>query len=154
EGTDVKKDEVLFEIDARSYKAELAKAQGNVLQSEGNLRRLDYDYARYSNLLPRNVAARAEYDKVVGDRTMGQGALEAARAARDLAQLNLDWTKVKAPFDGRISSRFVDPGNLVKADDTVLTTIVQLDPIYATFDLDERTTLQFQRLIREGKIRW
>src|SRR5262249_21196929 len=73
EGADVKKDEGLFEIDARSYKAELAKAQGNVLQSEGNLRRLDYDYARYSNLLPRNVAAREEYDKVVGDRTMAQG---------------------------------------------------------------------------------
>jgi RND family efflux transporter MFP subunit len=154
EGADVDKDAVLFEIDARTYKAELAKAEGNIVQCEGNLRRLDYDFGRYSSLLPKGAVGREEYDKVVGDRVMAQGALDVARANRDLADLNLKWTKVRAPFSGRISSRFVDPGNLVKADDTVLTTIVQLDPIYATFDLDERTTLRFQRLIRAGKVKW
>src|SRR5205823_9221352 len=68
--------------------------------------------------------------------------------------LDLDFTKVLAPVNGRISRRYIDPGNLVKADDTVLTTLVSLDPIYAYFDLDERTTLRLQRSIRDRKVNW
>ena len=59
-----------------------------------------------------------------------------------------------APIDGRLSKQAIDPGNLVKADETALTTIVSLSPIYAYFDLDERSTLKAQRLLREGKVKW
>ena len=71
-----------------------------------------------------------------------------------MANLNLSFTKVKAPIGGRISRRFIDPGNMVKADETALTTIVSLNPIYAYFDLDERSTLRLQRLVREKKVKW
>jgi RND family efflux transporter MFP subunit len=154
EGADVKKGDVLFEIDPRPYKAELARAEGNVLQSQGRLKRLEADYQRATTLIPRGAMGREDFDRVVGDRNEASGALEVAKANRDMAQLNLAWTQVQAPLSGRISRRFVDPGNLVKADDTALTTIVSLDPIYASFDLDERSMLRAQRLIREGKIQW
>jgi RND family efflux transporter MFP subunit len=154
EGADVKEGDVLFEIDARSYEAELARAEGNVAQSEGHLKRLNSDFQRASNLLAKSAMGREDYDRIVGDRTEATGAVAVAKAARDLAALNLSYTKVLAPLSGRISRRWIDPGNLVKADDTPLTSIVSLDPIYAYFDVDERTTLRLQRLVREGKGQW
>jgi RND family efflux transporter MFP subunit len=154
EGADVKKGDLLFEIDPRPYKAELARADGNVIQSEGHLRRLNSDMDRARRLLPQGAMGREDFDKVAGDQTEAVGALAVAKAARDMADLNLNWTKVRAPISGRISRRNIDPGNLVKADDTVLTSIVSLDPIYAYFDVDERTTLRLQELIRKRTIKW
>jgi RND family efflux transporter MFP subunit len=154
EGADVKQGDLLFQIDPRPYEAELARAEANIVQSDGHLRRLDADFKRASSLYPKGAMGREDYDKIIGDRTEATGALGIAKAARDLANLNLSFTQVKAPLTGRISRRYIDPGNLVKADDTPLTSIVSLDPIYAYFDLDERTTLRLQRLIRERKIKW
>jgi RND family efflux transporter MFP subunit len=154
EGTEVTKDDVLFEVDPRPYKAELARAEGNVLQAQGHLKRLEADYQRASGLVARGAMGREDFDKVAGDRTEAAGALEVAKANLDLARLNLEYTQVRAPLSGRVGRRFIDPGNLVKADDTALTTIVSLDPIYAYFNLDERSTLKAQQLIREKKIEW
>jgi RND family efflux transporter MFP subunit len=154
EGSEVKKGDLLFEIDPRPYQAELARTEGSVTQSEGHLRRLEYDYQRALTLYPKGAMGREDFDKTVGDRSEAVGALAVAKAARDMARLNVDWTKVHAPISGRISRRNIDPGNMVKADDTPLTTIVSLDPIYAYFDLDERTTLRLQRPLREKKIIW
>jgi RND family efflux transporter MFP subunit len=154
EGADVQKDDVLFEIDPRPYTAELMRADGNVLQAKGHLKRLDADYQRAAALFGRGALGREDFDKVSGDRTEAAGALEVAKANLELAKLNLEYTKVRAPMNGRIGRRFIDPGNLVKADDTSLTTIVSLDPVYSYFNLDERSTLKAQQLIREGKVEW
>jgi RND family efflux transporter MFP subunit len=154
EGSDVEKGDLLFEIDRRPYEAELARAEGAVLQSEGRLTRLNGDYERAQSLKAQGAISKEEISRITGDRTEAQGALKVNEAALDLARLNLDFTTVRAPLSGRISRRAIDPGNLVKADDTVVTTIVSLDPVYAYFDLDERTTLQLRRLIREHKIEW
>jgi RND family efflux transporter MFP subunit len=154
EGEEVQQGAVLFEIDDRPYRAELARARGNVQQAQGHLERLNADYQRSSGLFARGALGREDFDRVIGDRTEAAGALEVAKANVEMAQLNLDYTKVRAPASGRVSRRYLDPGNLVKADDTALTSIVSLDPIYAYFDLDERSTLKAQRLIREGKIQW
>jgi len=154
EGSEVKKGELLFEIDPRPYEAELARTEGSVTQSEGHLRRLESDYQRALTLYPKGAMGREDFDKTIGDRSEAVGALAVAKAARDMARLNVNWTKVHAPISGRISRRNIDPGNMVKADDTPLTSIVSLDPIYAYFDLDERATLRLQRLMREKKIVW
>jgi RND family efflux transporter MFP subunit len=154
EGADVQQGDLLFEIDPRPYKADLSRAEGNVLQSEGHLKRLEADYQRATDLYHKRAIGREDFDRIVGDRTEAAGALAVAKASRDLAELNLSFTKVRAPLSGRISRRYIDPGNLVKADETALTTIVSLDPIYAYFDPDERTALQLQRLVRQGKIKW
>jgi RND family efflux transporter MFP subunit len=154
EGSDVKQGDLLFEIDPRPYQAELNRAEANVVQAQARFGRLDADYQRAQGLLPGQRISREEFDRIAGDRAEANAAIAVAKASRDLASLNLSYTKVEAPISGRISRRYIDPGNLVKADDTVLTSIVSLDPIYAYFDLDERSTLRAQRLIREGKVKW
>lgn len=154
EGTEVKKDDLLFEIDPRPYEAALASAEGSVIQNEARLNRLERDLGRADNLVSKTAVAREEHDKITGERAETVGTLKVAKAALATAQLNLDWTKVRASLNGRISRRMIDPGNLVTADQTPLTTIVSLDPVYAYFDLDERSTLKAQRLLREGKIKW
>ncbi|MBI3864706.1 MAG: efflux RND transporter periplasmic adaptor subunit [Planctomycetia bacterium] len=154
EGALVKQGDLLFEIDSRLYEAELARAEGAVLQIEGRLTRLNGDFERAQSLQAKGAISKEELSRITGDRTEAQGALKVNEAARDLAKLNLSFTQVRAPLSGRISRRSIDPGNLVKADDTSVTSIVSLDPVYAYFDLDERTMLQLKRLIREGKIDW
>ncbi len=154
EGQEVKAGELLFEIDPRPFKAELDRAAATLVQAEAHRDRLDADYRRAAKLLDSRAISREEYDKVVGDRAEAEAAIGVARAIKELAEVNLGYTKVQAKINGRASRRFVDPGNLIKADDTILTTLVSLDPIYATFDIDERTTLRLQRLMRDGTMKW
>jgi RND family efflux transporter MFP subunit len=154
EGTEVKQGDVLFEIDPRPYKAALDQAVGNLASMEARLKRLDLDLGRAQRLVGTTAMSREDYDKIVGDRGETAASLQALRAGVQRARLDLDFTKVLAPSSGRISRRYIDPGNLVKTDDTLLTTLVSLDPIYAYFDLDERTTLRLQRLFREHHIDW
>jgi RND family efflux transporter MFP subunit len=154
EGALVKKGDLLFEIDPRPYKADFARTEANAVQTEAHLKRLDADYQRAMNLISKGAIGREEFDKINGDRAEAVAAVAVAKAQRDMASLNLGFTKICAPLSGRIDRRMIDPGNLVKADDTVLASIVSLDPIYAYFDLDERSTLRAKRLMREGKIKW
>jgi RND family efflux transporter MFP subunit len=153
EGKEFAEGEVLFLIDPRIYDAELKRAEGTLQQAKAHLARLELDYKRAAPLLPSQAISREEYDKIVGDRDEAQAAVTMAEAARDLARLNVDFTKVKAPFAGRVGRQLIDPGNLVKADETVLTTIVTLDPIYVYFDVDERSVLKFRRLMEAGKVK-
>jgi len=153
EGDDVKKDQPLFEIDPRTYQAELNRAEAAVRQAKAHLDRLELDYKRAVPLLPSQAISREDYDKIVGDRDEGNALVGVAEAARDLARLNLQFTKVTSPISGRASRQLIDPGNMVKADETTLTTIVTLDPIYAYFDADERSVLDFRRLMQAGKVK-
>jgi RND family efflux transporter MFP subunit len=153
EGGDVKEGDRLFLIDPRTYKASLAQAKANLAQAEAHYKRLTEDYERNRPLLAKGGVSREEFDKIVGDRQEAEAAVGVARAQLDTAQLNLDFTDVRAPFDGRISRQQIDPGNMVIADQTVLTTIVSLDPMYVYFDVDERTMLRLRRLVREGKLK-
>jgi len=103
--------------------------------------------------LSRGAIGREEYDRIIGDYSEAQAAVGVAKAARDMAKLSSEFTKVYAPIEGRLSRRLVDPGNLVQADVTPLTTIVSLDPLYVYFEIDERTLLRIRRLVREGKVK-
>jgi RND family efflux transporter MFP subunit len=153
DGSEIAEDTLLFEIDPRPYQTELNRTEANVNQAEAHQKRLEADQKRAMNLFSRGAISREEIDRIGGDFAEAQAAVGVAKAARDMARLSLDFTKVTAPIAGRLSRRLVDPGNLVTADLTALTTIVSLDPLFVYFDIDERTMLKLRRLVREGKIK-
>lgn len=152
EGDDVKQGTVLFVIDPSMFEAETERAEANIRQYQAMMEKLDTDYRRARTLLPSRAISREEVDKIVGDRSQMDANVRVARSQAKMAKINLGYTKIEAPISGRLSRRWVDPGNLVKADDTILTNIVRLDPMHANFDIDERTVLRLRRLFHEGKI--
>jgi RND family efflux transporter MFP subunit len=153
DGIEVPEGELLFDIDPRPYETELNRTEATLNQAEAHQRRLDADQKRANGLYSRAAIGREEYDRILGDYSEAQAAVGVAKAARDMARLSLEFTKVRAPISGRLSRRLVDPGNMVQADVTPLTTIVSLDPLYVYFEVDERTLLRLRRLAREGKIK-
>ncbi len=152
DGKEVNEGDLLFEIDPRPYQANLDRTEANLAQSAAHLKRLEADYRRVANLHSRGNASREEFDKSSGDRSEAEAAVGVARADYDLAKLNMKFTKITTPIGGLLSRRMVDPGNLVQADTTPLTTIVSLEPMYLYFDIDERTVLKLRGLVREGKL--
>jgi len=152
DGFDVEKDALLFEIDPQTYQTEYERTKAVVTQAEARLERLNRDYNRVIQVADKGTVTQEEIDRIAGDRAEARAAVAVAVQQRELARQNLDFTKIRAPFAGRIGRRMLDPSNLVKANDTILATLVSLDPIYVNFDLDERTLLRLRRLVREGKI--
>jgi RND family efflux transporter MFP subunit len=152
DGEEVKQDQLLFEIDPRPFKAALAQAQANLRLADAHLKRLDADFRRSQDLFKSKTISREDFDKTSGDRDEAAEAVGVAKANRDTAEINLDYTQVKAPVAGRISRRMIDPGNLVKADDTLLTRINCLDSMYVNFDINERSFIRLRRLVKDGEI--
>jgi RND family efflux transporter MFP subunit len=154
EGAEVQKGDLLFLIDQRPYKAALKRAEAEVEQGEARANRLKSDRDRVRNLLGTRSISREEYDKISGDLQESQAMVSSAKAARETAQLNLEYTEVRAPVGGQCSRAMVTVGNMVTSGETsgtVLTTIVSLDPMYAYFDVDEMTFLQVRALLRKCK---
>ena len=152
EGQDVEAGFVLFEIDARPYEAEVERAKASLHQAKSHLKRIELDYARAKQTRAKQVITQEQFDQVQGDRNEAMASIDVAQADLDLAELNLSFTKVRAPIAGRVSRTQLDQGNLVKADDTILTTVVAMDPMYAYFEVDERTILRLQRYRDEGRV--
>jgi RND family efflux transporter MFP subunit len=138
EGDLVREGELLFQIDPTVYEAALEKAEADVQLYEAQKRLLDAQYERNRRLLGAAVS-RDEFDTTVAQRQQAIANIAAAKANVKTAKQNLDWTKVTSPLSGRAGRRLVDPGNLVNADNTVLTTVVTENPVYVYFDVDERT---------------
>jgi RND family efflux transporter MFP subunit len=155
EGNEVKTDQVLFAIDPRPYQAELDRAQARVKATQAEVAEAESAYERAARLRPSGAISAEEYEKALRTRDVAVADVDAARANVAVKRLNLDFTKVLAPIDGRADKADVTPGNLVSAnliDATVLTNIVRLDPMYVYFDVGELTGLQILRQIREGRM--
>lgn len=153
DGAEVKQNDVLFEIDSRPFTADLKNKEALVVQSQRHSERLKSDFERAGKMLPTHAISQEQYDQYRFDYIESQSALQAAGASRDSSQLNVDFTKVLAPISGNVSRRLVDPGNLVLADNTPLTTVVSVDPIKGVFDVDEHTLLRVRRLVENGTIK-
>ncbi len=143
DGANVKKGQVLFTIQQDQYKAQLQQAQAGVEAQKAALWHAKVEFARYSGLLKQDAATQTEVDQWHYKRDAAIADLMSAQAQVVLAKLNLDYTTVTAPFDGRIGRHLVNPGNLVgtMGQQTALAEISKINPIYVYFTINERDLL-------------
>lgn len=153
DGAMVKKGDLLFVIDPRPYQATLDQAAGQLKQAQAQKELSDRNFTRAQTLQATKVSSKEEFDTAATARNQGEAQVASAQAAVDAAKLNLDFTQIKSPIDGRVSREQVTVGNLVSSDSTVLTNIVSVDPIYAYADVDERTVIAYQKMINEGTVK-
>jgi len=153
EGQEVKKGDVLFTIDPRSYRAELSRAEAALgrARAQASLSRGEAERAR--RLSEQQAISTETYEQRRAAAEQAQADMAAAQAAVDTARLDLEWTRVRAPIDGRAGRALVTAGNLVGTGQTasVLTTVVSLDKVHVHFDADERSFLRYAELARTGQ---
>jgi len=163
EGDIVKEGDLLFQIDPRPYEAEVHQAKANLKLAEADLVLQTKRAARAIEVVRSGAVSPEDVDQLVAAREKARASVGAMKAALERAELNLEFTHVTAPplrddqgkpLVGRISRRMVDPGNLVNADQTILTTLVSVDPMYAYFDVDERTYLELAAITSQGANSW
>lgn len=139
DGDIVKKGQLLFLIQQNTYNAQLQQAEGTVLNEKALLRHAKTEFARYTRLYAEKAAADTDVENWRYERDTALAGLVSARAQRDLAKLNLSYTRIVAPFTGRIDRRLVDAGNLVGAggSNTTLAVLTQINPMYVYFNIAE-----------------
>jgi multidrug efflux system membrane fusion protein len=153
EGAEVKKGELLFEIDPRPYQAQLNQAENQVSLYEAQLRLAQANYNRDRPLVRTGAVTARDLDQEKAQVEEAAARIKSAKAMLDIYKLNLDFTRVQAPIDGMISRAYLSAGNLVNQDQTLLTTIVSLDPMNVYFDMDEPTLLLFRKGMASGQIK-
>lgn len=150
DGAIVRTGDLLFTLDQRPFQIALDNARAEVARNEARLLLAEQQVARYEPLAASRIAPQAEIDSRRSALREAQAGLAAARAAERQAALDLEFTEVRAPRPGRVSDRRVDAGNLVQQGQTVLTTLLALDPVYVTFDPSEAEYLRQARSARAG----
>ena len=151
EGQEVKKGDLLFVIDQRRYRAELNRAQADLERARSEARLARSQDVRAQTLLDAKAISREEFDTRKAATAQGDAGVRAAEAAVASAQLDLQFTQVRSPIDGRAGRAMVTEGNLAQADSTLLTTVVSQDPMYVYFESDEQSFLRYQELARKGE---
>lgn len=145
DGSLVEAGQLLFTIDKRTFEARVREAEAQARVAESQLKFASEQYERAEQLIQNRTIAESLLDERREALISGQGTADATRAAADAARIDLEFTEIKSPIAGRIGRNLVSVGNLVEADQTVLTSIVSIDPIYFYFDIDERYFLAYQR---------
>lgn len=145
DGSAVKKGQVLFVIDPRPYRAIYQQAAAQLAQARSRLELAKSDQARAIKLYAAHAVSREELDTRNANATQAVADVAAAKAALDQAALNLSFTRVTSPITGRVGRAIVTAGNLVTSGQTLLTTVVSLNPIYVSFNADEQAYLRFEK---------
>ncbi|MCC2616383.1 efflux RND transporter periplasmic adaptor subunit [Aestuariibacter halophilus] len=151
EGALVKQGEPLFFIDNRPFKAQVKRLEADLARAESELALAKRDHERAVTLAKTNAIATETLDARASRREQAKASVSALQAQLDIAKLNLSYTHVKAPISGRVSRAIVTQGNYVTAGDTVLTTIVSTDEVYAYFDADEASYLKYAELAKAAQ---
>ncbi|MFH4528558.1 multidrug efflux RND transporter periplasmic adaptor subunit VmeY [Vibrio diabolicus] len=141
EGQMVEKGQLLYSIEPSSFEAQVASAKAALAQAKAALKKAELDHTRGKNLLPRGSISQSELDALTAALLGAKAELEAANAQLKLAEVNLSYTQIRAPFSGRISDTKVSTGDLVSPSSGVLTTLVSLDPVHTSFSVSERERL-------------
>lgn len=153
-GTLIRQGDVLVEIDVRPFQAELEARIADEARAAAQVRLAQIEHDRIQRI-SADARTYTELDTAVARLEETRAAQAAAKAAVESARLNVEWCRVVAPISGRISYKHATTGNLVTGgigSGTLLTTIVSMDPMYANFDVDERTVQRVKQLVREGKL--
>ncbi|TKC92407.1 efflux RND transporter periplasmic adaptor subunit [Trinickia terrae] len=152
DGQLVNKGDVLFVIDPRPYQAEVDRTAAQLAATQARVGYTQSDWERAQRLIADNAIAKRDYDQKQNDAREAAANLKAAQAALETAQINLGYTKIVAPVSGRVSRAEITLGNIVSAgaSSPALTTLVSVSPIYASFDVDEQTYLQYIGSARSG----
>lgn len=152
DGQDIEQGKPLFEIDDLTYRAQLALAEASLAKAEKQLQTAAAKFSIIAEGFKGGTEGKDQYVTAEGVKLAAEADVKVARASLELAAANLRFCRVYAPFDGRLSKSMVDEETLVKADETLLTTIVRLDEMYATFDVDEQSVLRRRKLIQKGSV--
>ncbi|MGE0564258.1 MAG: efflux RND transporter periplasmic adaptor subunit [Pseudolabrys sp.] len=151
DGQFVKKGDVLFVIEQKPYQLKVEQSKAAVDNAKATLTKSEANYQRQAELVPSGSASKAALDNATGDRDSARASLDQQTASLKLAENDLDYTSVEAPFDGIVSARKVSVGSYVNSSGTptTLATIVQADPIYVNFTISESDVIHIRALIRE-----
>jgi multidrug efflux system membrane fusion protein len=153
DGANLKKGDPLFTIDPRPFQAQLDAAEANLVQSKAALDFARIQFARVQDLVESKAIARQDYDTRKNAVDVGEAQVKQNQAAVESARLNLEYTAIRSPIDGRAGRRLVDVGNVVTANSSTLLTIERLDPIYADFTVTENDFPAVQRNSRGGPLK-
>ncbi|ETK17835.1 HlyD family secretion protein [Pseudomonas sp. FH4] len=151
EGALVKKGDLLFQIDPRPFQAEVRRLEAQLQQTRAAASRSDNEAQRGERLRQSNAISAELADSRTTAAQEARAAVAGIQAQLDLAKLNLSFTRVISPINGRVSRAAITAGNLVTADVTELTSVVSTDKVYAYFDADERVYLKYTELARQGR---
>jgi len=151
EGAVVAEGDLLFTIDDREYRATVASQRADVARAKTRVDLAEQDLARSEKLVSARAVSIEELEQRRGEVEQAQADLRAAEAALDVALLNLEFTRVTSPIDGRVGAALVRPGNLVTPNGSVLTTVVSIDPIHVVFEGDENIYLKYQAKALTGE---
>ena len=153
QGQDVKQGDLLFTIDPRPFEAALRQAEANLGKDRAQAHQAAVDERRYSTLLRQNVASRQQYDQAESSAAALAATVQADEAAVQTAKLNLEYTAIRAPIDGRTGDLLVHAGNLVKPDaDTAMVVINQVHPVYVDFAVPEHKLPEVRAYMAKHKL--
>ena len=153
-GAIVKKGDLLYVIDPRPYQADFDRASAELERTQADLKLAQIELDRAKELRGKNTISVSEFDQKAATYQGSLAAARSAEAAKNSAALNLEFTQIKSPIDGRVSDARITLGNLVQpgaGPESVLTTVVSVDPIYVKVDADENAVLKYVKLSSEGK---
>ena len=153
-GAIIKKGDLLYVIDPRPYQADFDRASAEFERMQAQLKLAQIELDRAKELRAKNTISASEFDQKAATYQGSAAAAASAEASKNSAALNLEFTQIKSPIDGRVSDQRITVGNLVQpgaGPESVLTTVVSVDPIYAKVDADENAILKYVKLSEEGK---
>ena len=153
EGQDVKKGELLFTLDPRPFEADLLRAQANLAQDEAKAKNAEIEHERYRKLMEAGVVAKEQAEQMETNDSAMLATVKADRAQVEYARVQLIYTRIYSPIDGRTGNLMLHLGNVVKANpDDPMVTINQLTPIYVTFAVPQQTLPEIKQHTARGKL--
>ena len=154
DGDSVTKGQLLFEIDPRPFEAALASARATLAQDQADRELAEIEFNRTKDLASKGTASQLEYDQDRVALAVAEAKVAAAEAAVQTAELNLEYTQICSPIDGRAGARLVDVGNVVKENDAPLQMVRRLDPIYAEFTITENDLGTVRKFMAARGLEW